>query len=724
MSQLFQELKRRNVFRVGIAYLVAAWLLIQVTDVLVPMLSLPEWAAGFIFLLLAVGFLPALIFAWAYELTPEGVRREREVDPSQSISSMTGRKLDFAIIAMLSLAIVYLVIDNYVLEEVSTATVDTGLEKSIAVLPFRNRSDNAADVHFVDGIHDDILTQLAKLATLDKVISRTSMERYRDSDTPVPQVGEELGVATILEGGVQRAGSRVRINVQLIDARTDEHLWAETYDRELTVENLFAIQTEISREIVTALHGVLSDDEAERLQRMPTTSLEAHAEYAFGRREMAKRTGEALLRAQAHFEKAVELDPDYALAWVGLADTRALQVGYLGKPLESTYEDREMAINKALAIDPLLGEAYVSLAVLKQNQVQEADQLEHDEVEKLYLKAIELNPNYAPAHHWYGIALNDVGRFDEGEAQTRKAIELDPMALVLRSSHIHSLMLLGRTDEVREQILEGVKRNPEFPVFYNNMAILLRVEGRHGEALKWTQAAVKANPTAPGVRSGLCQMYVEIADYDSAERCVDEVEAEMPGSIPGMKAWLLVSRGQQKQGVAQLEALLDEGAAPYMKPLFAQVFFFAGEWGTARTLLEETYPDLFDDEEWTPTNSHELFYGSLAASVMYADGELERANYLYDRALAAMQSMPRSGTTGYQEIDVLIHVVRGEKQKAIAALRAAFEEDAVFAAGKYRSPPMATMLDEPEWLALVAEIEAEFAREREWFEAHKDDPLF
>jgi TolB-like protein/Flp pilus assembly protein TadD len=724
MSRLVEELKRRNVFRVGIAYLVAAWLLIQVTDVLAPMLSLPDWASRFIFLLLAVGFLPAVIFAWAYELTPEGVRREREVDRSQSITSVTGRKLDFAIIAMLSLAIVYLVVDNYVFEDVVLPTADSALEKSIAVLPFRNRSNNADDVHFVDGIHDDILTQLAKLATLDKVISRTSTERYRDTELPIPQIGEELGVATILEGGVQRAGSRVRINVQLIDASTDEHLWAETYDHELTVENLFAIQNEVSREIVTALHGVLSDEEAERLEQMPTTSLEAHAEYAFGRREMAKRTGESLLLAQAHFEKAVELDPNYALAWVGLADTRALQVGYLGIPLESTYEDREMAINKALAIDPLLGEAYASLAVLKGAQRQQADQQKYDEVERLYLRAIELSPNYAPAYHWYGRALNGVGRFEEGEVQLRKAIELDPMALVLRASLIHSLMLLGRTDEAREQTLDGVKHNPEFPVFYSNMANLLRSEGRHGEALKWMLAGVRANPTSPDVRSGLCQMYVEIADYDAAERCIDAYEAEMPDTIPGMKAWLLVSRGQHEEGLARLEALLDEGVPPYMKPLYAQVFFFSGEWDIARTLLEETYPTFFDDEEWAPANPHELFYGTLVASVMYADGELERANHLFDRALAAMQSMPRSGPTGYQEIDALIHVVRGEKQRAIAALRDAFKEDAVFVASKYSSPPMATMLDEPEWLVLITEIEAKFSRERQWYEAHKDEPLF
>ena len=221
-------------------------------------------------------------------------------------------------------------------------------------------------------------------------------------------------MATILEGGVQRAGNRVRINVQLIDAVDDEHLWAETYDRELTVENLFAIQSEIAYEIVTALHGVMTDTDSQQLSRSPTTSLEAHAEYAFGRRELMKRTGEAVLRALAHFEKAVQLDPGYALAWVGLAEARALQVEYLGKPLESTIEGRKAAIDKALAIDPLLGEAYASLAMLRHHQ-----QL-LEEAEPIYRKAIKLAPNYAAARQWYAGLLSTTGRYQQAETQARR----------------------------------------------------------------------------------------------------------------------------------------------------------------------------------------------------------------------------------------------------------------------------------------------------------------
>jgi TolB-like protein len=614
---------------------------------------------------------------------------------------------------MMALAIVYLVIDNYVFEDMALPVADTALEKSIAVLPFRNRSDNAADVHFVDGIHDDILTQLAKLATLDKVISRTSTERYRETDLPIPQIGEELRVATILEGGVQRAGSRVRINVQLIDTSTDEHLWAETYDHELTVENLFAIQNEISREIVTALHGVLSDEEAQRLQQMPTTSLEAHAEYAFGRKELAKRTGEAILRAQAHFEKAVELDADYALAWVGLADAHTLRWEYAGESPETAYEARESAIANALAIDPLSGEAYAALAMLRVNQRQ------LEEAEEHYLKAISLSPNYPAAYQWYSNLLNAMGRYEEGEEQVRKAIELDPMAPILRATLIGSLMILGRMDEAEAEIIEGLRRNPEFPNFYGAMAGLHQIEGRLGEALRWNEEAARLNPTSTGYRAGECHRYLALGDDTSAVRCFDALEADIPDALPGARALLLMSRGQYDEAGALIETLVEEGVSPFWKPVYAELLMHAGRWDKARPLLEEIDPELFGDEEWAPSGPRELAWGLMAGYVLHADGELERADYLFEQSLIAMASMSRTGAVGYGSNDAIIHLVRGDKQKAIAAAREAFQEGEISAGWQLRSPLLAPLRDEPEWLALVAEIEAELARQREWYEAHK-----
>ena len=718
MSGFFQELKRRNVVKVGVAYLVAAWLLLQITDVLVPVLALPAWTARFIFLLLLVGFVPALIFAWAYELTPSGLKRESDVDRTAASGNFAGRKLNVAIITLLSLAVVYLALDNYVFDDRPPPATAVQLEKSIAVLPFRNRSANDDDVHFVDGIHDDILTQLTKLSALDKVISRTSVERYRETELSIPDIGAELGVATIVEGGVQRAGNRVRINIQLIDASTDEHLWADTYDRELTVDNLFAIQSEIAREIVTSLHGVLTDSESVRLEKLPTTSLEAHAEYAFGRRELAKRTGEGIDRAQTHFAKAVELDPNYALAWVGLAQSRFLRSGYLGEPLESTFAGTQAAIDEALRIDPLLGEAYATLAFLRYGQEQ------FGEAEELFVKAIELSPNDPLARLWYTTLLLRNGRTAEAETQIRRAVELDPAAPVLRQRHVYVLVALGRPEDGKAAALAGAKRNPEFPGLYGLMSGILRAEGQHGDALRWAEEAARLNPTSESNRGAVCGLYLELEDIEEAERCIDAYAEVSPEAAAKMRPWLLGARGETEEALAMVDAMVADGLSIFEKPLAAQHYFFGGVPERARRLLEDSHPQFFGNDPWNPSQAHDFYNGVLAASVLYHEGELERANYLFDQVTTAMQGLPRSGTSGYHDVDVLIHAVRGDKDKAIAALRAAVEADATFAPGKYSAAPFAAMLDEPEWLELIDAIAAEFKREREWYEANKDEPLF
>jgi TolB-like protein len=244
---ILRELKRRNVFRVGLAYAVAAWVLLQIFDVIGDILELPEWGGKLILAMLIIGFFMALFFAWAFELTPEGIKREAEVDRSQSITPQTGKKLNAAILVLMAVAIAYLLFDKFYLaprladgrvEDTATAepavpTPDLVSRQSIAVLPFDNRSRLEEDEFFVAGIHDDLLTNLARIGSL-KVISRTSVNQYKGTDKTIPQIAGELGVATIMEGAVQRSGATVRINVQLIDAQTDEHLWAEIFDRELT----------------------------------------------------------------------------------------------------------------------------------------------------------------------------------------------------------------------------------------------------------------------------------------------------------------------------------------------------------------------------------------------------------------------------------------------------------------------------------------------------------
>jgi len=342
---IFEELKRRNVFRVVVAYTIVAWLVAQIADLVLNNIGAPEWVMPALFLMLVLGFFAALVISWAYELTPDGIKRERDVVRDNSITDITAKKLDYITIAAVAGVVVMFVLQQNDNDQAATrsaaipaiSATDSAREsvvpggQSIAVLPFANRSNQDEDLFFTDGIHDDLLTQLAKINDL-KVISRTSVMQYRDTDKHIPQIARELGVATILEGGVQRAGHRIRINAQLIDVATDEHLWAETFDREMTIDNLFDIQTEITRQIVTAVRGELSTQEQQAIAGAPTHSLEAYEAFLHAN-SILSGSGynvDKYTTALPFAEQAVALDPDFAMAHLMLAEIHAqtIWIGY------------------------------------------------------------------------------------------------------------------------------------------------------------------------------------------------------------------------------------------------------------------------------------------------------------------------------------------------------------------------------------------------------------
>jgi len=439
----FEELKRRNVFKVAAAYLIVAWLLLQVSDTLVPALHLPDWFHSGVAFLLILGFPVAMLFAWAFEMTPEGLKKEKDVDKTQSIAHHTGQKLNYTIIALLVISLGYFVwesrfrddsidpaiveVENSAIEPNQDVPVETSVAsrpdgKSIAVLPFANRSNLSEDLFFTDGIHDDLLTQLAKIKDL-KVISRTSMMKYRNTELSIPEIARELGVATILEGGVQRAGKRIRINAQLIDVSTDQHLWAETFDREMTVENIFEIQSEIARQIVTAVRGELSSEETATLTQFPTQSLEAYEAYLHAKAASNESayTMDKYLRTQEWAEKAVALDPEFTWAWSLLAQahSQAIWQGYDNSA--ERIESAKTALEQAMSGDPESGEAQTALGDYLYR-------IEGDYVAALaaFKKASARQPGNAVTMHHVGTAQRRIGKFNESIASYEKALRLDP----------------------------------------------------------------------------------------------------------------------------------------------------------------------------------------------------------------------------------------------------------------------------------------------------------
>ena len=494
MASIWAELRRRNVVKVAVAYAIVGWLLVEVASVVLPTFKAPEWIMQVFTFLVIVGFPLALIFAWAFELTPEGIKREKDVDRSESITHLTGRKIDFTIIGIMAVAITYFLVEKFVWvdEEPPTGVAVSEDRKSIAVLPFTDRSAAEEDAaFFAAGIHDDLLTQLGKISAL-KVISRTSVMQYKDTQKSIPQIARELGVATVLEGGVQRAGDRIRINMQLIDAVTDKHLWAETYDRDLSVTSIFDIQSDIAHAVSRALQASLTSDEEQRLASLPTNSLAAYDAYSRGKLMLPDRTTAALKQAEDSFREAIALDSDYAEAYVGLANTLSLQVDYSGRQVDNYLAEAGPIIEKALVLDSLLGEAHIAEAQWFRSNGDIALSTER------FAKGVSLSPGYAPGHQWYGNILVQTGRLDEGVAELRIAHALDPQSGIITSNLAENLQLAGQADEGWRLCHELIAQRPAYARGHNCLRTLARGEGKIVDAIGHNRRALELDPGNPG----------------------------------------------------------------------------------------------------------------------------------------------------------------------------------------------------------------------------------
>lgn len=469
MPAFWVELRRRNVFKVGVAYAVLAWLLIQVANNLFPPLGFPDWTRSLVAVLSLIGFPIAIVLAWVYEITPNGIKPASDVDPGESVAHETGRRFNYVITGLLVTAVGLLVFEYFKPtgtsgEETAEASVAGAFagtvaantdqnenRRSIAVLPFENRSARGEDEFFVGGIHDDILTQLAKIGTL-KVISRTSVMGYAEGNRNLRQIGEELDVATILEGAVQRAGDSVRINVQLIDARTDEHLWAETYDRALTAENIFAIQSDMATSIAAALQATLSPRELARLAEVPTQSLQAYDYYLSGNdylRRPDNLTSYAL--ASQQYQRAVEADPDFALAWAALSRAHSGVFFFRVDPTESRREMARAAMERAFELAPDLPEAHLALGFYRYHVFRDYDGA---------LAEFAIAAQGMPAesiHLARSRIYRRTGEFRQAQASLERAIELDPRNLEQLSNLAHNYLMLrdyAASERYHDQMLE------------------------------------------------------------------------------------------------------------------------------------------------------------------------------------------------------------------------------------------------------------------------------
>jgi TolB-like protein/Tfp pilus assembly protein PilF len=551
VTNFFGELKRRNVYKVAVAYAVVGWLLIQVATQVLPFFEIPNWGVRLVVLLIVVGFPIALVIAWAFELTPGGIKRTEEADrvyPGRSRS----RAWIYVVISAGLLSAGLFFLGRYTAPNENK--IGNVPAKSIAVLPFENLSRDPDNAYFAEGIQDEILTRLAKVADL-KVISHTSTQRYKSSPDNLPQIAKELGVANILEGSVQKSQDQVRVNVQLINAATDAHLWADSFDRKLI--DIFAVESEIAAKVADILKAKLTGAEQHAISMQPTRNTEAYQLYLKGRYFWNKRTGPDLQKAIDYFKQAIEKDPGYALAYVGLGDSYILLSGFGAAPPQDSFPLAEAAAKKALEIDDNLAEAHTTLGfLLCVHHLNFADSIREFE------RAIALNPNYATAHHWFGDGpLLAVGQFDRAIAEGKRAVELDPLSVIITADLGADFLVARRYDEAIEQFHKAIDLDPRFYYAHWNLAQALEMKGDLRGALTEYKKAVELDDD-PFVLALLGQACAKVGQRDEALKILAQLsQIAAHRYVPSYSFALLhMALGDKDKAIEWLERSYQDGA--------------------------------------------------------------------------------------------------------------------------------------------------------------------
>jgi TolB-like protein len=553
------ELKRRNVFRVGAAYVVVAWLLIEVSDTIFPRLGLPEWTVTFVIVLLMLGLPVALFMAWAFELTPEGVKRTGEVAPQDSVTPQTGRAIDKLILVGMVVVVAVIVADRFLFKDdgrsepalpveqvaegpVTTlapaATDEAGQPEasSIAVLPFADMSAAGDQEYFGDGLAEEILNLLAGVREL-KVSGRTSSFSFKGKDTPIPEIGRALGVAHILEGSVRKAGDRVRITAQLVKTEDGFHLWSETFDRQLS--DIFAIQDEIAGAIATALQLTLVG------QIAGAANLDAYDLYLQARPLVYTRNPQNLREARRLIDHALELDPDYppALAasgelWQLLSDDIN---SYGDIPLVEARAMARKDLDRALLLDPGLSDTHAALGLLFMNLG------DHGTADGHLARALAINPSLTNANHWYVLNLSRSGRARDAVVAGKRFAELDPLFLANQSNLVYYHATLGEF-EAAEQLAQRLQRSyPEYSRAAAMMASVHAIQGRPASAKAAVVRALELDADSLFNRGTADWIHYQLGD---CERLISH-------SMGGAEVLCLLSLGREAEALARARARLD-----------------------------------------------------------------------------------------------------------------------------------------------------------------------
>ena len=699
IGTFLKDVRRRRVLSNAALYIVAAWVAIQVADVAIDA-GVIRWLLRDVFVAAFLGFPVALVLSWFYNVTRRGIVRTPPVGADDSFDESL-HKRDYLLFALL--AAVWAVAVLYV-------HTPAPIDKSIAILPFENRGHDPQGADLAFGVRLDLHSQLEKLQDI-RIIAMTSAETI-DKGLPVPELARKLGVTFVMKGIVERVLDRVRVSVTLINAES-EQAWSFVYDRKLDVASLFDIRDDIAGEITDNLQAELSPQELQRIQTRPTENFDAYQAYLLGKQRMARRTTGALAEAIDYFQKAVDLDPEFALAYVGLADSYYLHMLYASLPRDEAYSNMKAALDKALSLDDQLGEAYATLGVLERMKNQDMVA-----AEAAFKRALELNPNYATAHQWYGTNLIRFGRYEEGLAHKRKALELDPLSAIVNTSLGWSLMDFGHFDEALARFKTAIESDPTSPGAYERIGELYRyVYGQFDEAVVWQRKGIALDPAEPMGYFFLGFIYLNLGDSDEAERWFTRMQEVAPPGFPFSNMVmepLYIHRGEISKALdVARETLAFDPREPHTHANLRNHDVRAGRYAEARARYESAYPELFEDELDTAEVDHSVLID--LALVLIQTGEQERADLLLDLSLAHVKTLPRLGPGGYGIDDVLIYALQGKSETALAALREAIDQGWRMNWWYYleHDANLDSIRDEPGFQAMLNEIKADMAAQLE-----------
>jgi TolB-like protein/Tfp pilus assembly protein PilF len=632
-TKFLTELKRGNVYRAAVAYGVVAWFLTQLTTQVLPLFEIPNSAMRFVVIALVVGFPIAMLLAWVYEFTPEGIVRTEDLNPVQarSVQRRSGRLLDFIIIGALLLVIAMLIVGRRPLYKHTGQSI---AEKSIAVLPFENRSEDKANAYFADGIQDEILMRLSKIADL-KVISRTSTQQYQSKPRNLREIAKQLGVAKFLEGSVQKVADQVRVSVQLVSAQTDSHLWAETYDRKLT--DIFGVDSEIARGIAQSLQAKITGREEQALAVKPTSNPEAYDAYLRGLAFEGRFLFEAGAQWKAidSYERAVQLDPNFALPWARLSRMHAMLYFFHIDATASRRDAAKRALENAQKLAPDSPETLLALGYYQYWGLRD-----YGLAKTTFRRVSKVLPSSSEVPKALAFVARREGHWDQSVAYYEQALALDP----------------------------------------RNVELLVRAAGDYGmlrqfpAALKFYDRALDITPNDPSVMAEKAGMYQAEGNLQEAAKLLTQVNALTPSdSAFGMKVTQLRLERNFGEAIQLLQARLAQAhyAGEFEKSwdrvTLALVQRLAGDTAGAKVTAEQarnTLEPLYKDQ---PDNA--LKFASLLSQVYAVLGEKDSALKEAERASKLLPSAkdPVSGP-GQEELLALIQTIVGENSRAISTL--------------------------------------------------------